>query len=592
MKNPLKKLVPFLLAIAIIACGVWYVTVYDRDFAQDMLLSQARYFEKEGKHDTAAWLYNLAYAYAGNDVNVAIELAEQYKSSGNYTKAEYTLSNAIANGPSAELYIALCKTYVEQDKLIDAVSMLDNIADPAIKEEVNALRPAAPAASQASGYYTQYITVELTAESGTLLFSTDNEYPSINEDVYADPMDLPQGETTVYALTVAENGLVSPLAIYGYTIGGVIEQVHFADAAIEAEVRNLLALDEETDVYTDDLWTITVFTVPQEAQVYTDLTNMMYLTELNIPNGVSDQLSCISSLSQLQELFITGCNVDQQTMTTIASLPELQALTLVNCSLSDISPLANAHNLTYLDLSYNSIGDISSLSSLAGLRTLYLTNNALTDLSALSSLGNLELLNVSYNSLTSVAPICANLSLEHLNVSHNLLTSLGAVDNLPNLTVLNAGYNKLTDVSVLGNCAALEELDISNNTITDISALAPLMNLVKFDFSYNAVTALPDWSTAITLVTLDGSYNQITDLSPLARLSCLNILSMDYNPELSSVQELAYCPNLIEVNLFGTKVTDVEILTSQSVIVHYNPTSVEVVIDPEAGETTPEDAPE
>ena len=44
---------------------------------------------------------------------------------------------------------------------------------------------------------------------------------------------------------------------------------------------------------------------------------------------------------------------------------------------------------------------------------------------------------------------------------------------------------------------------------------------------------------------------------------------MDYNEEISSVETLAKCPNLIIVNVYGTKVTEVKSLTDQGIIVHY-----------------------
>ena len=589
MRNPLKRVVAVLLAIAVMACAVWYIFVYDRDFARDMLLAQARYLDSDGRADMAAWFYDQAYAFADNDEDVAIELAQQYKDSGNYTKAEYTLSRAIADGPSAKLYTALCKTYVEQDKLIDAVAMLDKISNPAIKAELDALRPAVPSVSMAPGYYTQYISLDIRAENGALYVSHDGEYPSVNEDAFDGTMDLPQGETTIYALSIGEDGLVSPLGIYGYTIGGVIEPVVFADPAIEAQVRSDLALDEETVIYSNDLWTITSFSVPQDATVYTDLTRMIYLKDLTILEGFTEELGCLASLSELESLLITGCTPSKEILTTIAAMEHLNELTLAHCGLSDISPLVNAHGLEYLDLSYNSIGDVTPISSLPNLKTLYLSHNALTDLTALNGLTNLETLHVSYNSLTSIAPISANLALKELHASNNLIVSLGALNNLPELTTLDVGHNYLTDVSILGNCSGLIELDISNNSLTDISALAPLMNLRFFNCSYNAITALPDWSAGIALVKLDASYNQISDLEPLRQMVSLNILNMDYNPELSSIEPLTYCPVLIEVNLFGTKVIDVDILTQQSIIVNYNPTEVEVEItegEEPAGETT------
>ena len=132
MKKIVKILVPLLLATLIIASIGWYLFVYDRDFTRDFLLSQARYNDIYGNSRLSSLFYNMAYEHSGRDENVAIELANQYKADGNYTKAEVTLSNAIKNKGTVELYTALSKTYVEQDKLMDAVAMLENIADPAM----------------------------------------------------------------------------------------------------------------------------------------------------------------------------------------------------------------------------------------------------------------------------------------------------------------------------------------------------------------------------------------------------------------------------------------------------------------------------
>ena len=586
MKHSMKRIIALLLAITVIASAVWYIFIYDRDFARDMLLAQARYLDSNGKADMATWFYDQAYVFADNDEDVAIELAEQYKASGNYTKAEYTLSRAIADGPSAKLYTALCKTYVEQDKLMDAVAMLDKVSDPTVKAELETLRPAVPQISMTPGYYTQYITLDISTENGTLYVSDDGEYPSVHEDPYTGSITLPQGETNLYALAINDSGLVSSLAIFGYTVGGVIEPVTFADPAIEAQVRSDLGIAAEETVYSDDLWTLTKFAVPVEAQVYTDLTRMIYLKDLTILNGVESELGCLASLPELESLLITGCTPSKDILTTIASLEHLKSLTLAQGSISDISPLVNAHGLEYLDLSYNSIGNVTPISSLPNLKTLYLAHNALTDVSVLNTLSSLEQLNVSYNSLTSLAPLSANLELTELRAGNNLIVSLGALNNLPNLKVLDVGHNNLTDITVLGGCPELTDLNISNNNLSDISALAPLMKLQFFNCSYNTITALPDWSAAIAIIKLDASYNQISDLTPLRQMMCLNILNMDYNPEISDITPIAYCPVLVEVNLFGTKVIDVDILTQQSIIVNYNPTEVEVEIT-EGEETDP-----
>ena len=95
MKKATRILVPVLLAVLILASIVWYLFDYDRAFTRDTLLSQARYNDLHGNSRLSSWFYDMAYSFSGHDQNVAIELANQYKSDGNYTKAEVTLSKAL-----------------------------------------------------------------------------------------------------------------------------------------------------------------------------------------------------------------------------------------------------------------------------------------------------------------------------------------------------------------------------------------------------------------------------------------------------------------------------------------------------------------
>lgn len=572
MKKTIRILVPLLLVFAIIFCIIWYLFVYDRAFTRDFLLSQARYCERQGKHELAAWFYSKAYAQDGNSDAVALELASQYLSSGNYTKAEYTLSGAIADGGGVELYIALCKLYVEQDKLLDAVTMLGSITNPEIKAQLGEMRPAAPTVSPEPGFYSQYISVSVSAEEGDLYVTTNKQYPSINVDTYSQPITLSAGENTIYALSVAENGLVSPLAIFGYTVGGVIEKIEFADPVVEVAVRLLLDVPEEQVLYTNDLWNITSFTMPEDARDYSDLQYLTYLQSLTIWDGVPGQLECLSAMANLTELNIMNMNVSQEEFKVITSLHSLESLTLNNCSISNISGIENLTALSFLYMGNNTIRNITPLSSLQNLLQLYLPHNALTDLTALSELASLNSLDVSYNSLTSLAPICGIQTLTWLDARNNGITSLAGMERLSGLQYLAIAYNSVTDVNALSACTNLIELNISNNAIEDITGLATLTKLVNFDFSYNQVTELPALPTDCKLVTIDGSHNLLLSLDPLSGLQYLNNVFMDYNEELESVESLAACHTLIQVNVYGTKVTDVDALRAMSVIVNYDPT--------------------
>ena len=576
MKKTIRVLFPLILFIAIIVCSCWYLFQYDREFTRDVLLYSARHFDSTGNHKLSAWFYDLAYEQANDNTAVAIELAQQHKEAGNYTKAEYTLSKAISDGGGIDLYIELCKTYVEQDKLLDAVNLLNNVNNLQIRTQLEALRPKAPTCSPdpitTGAYYTQYISVSVFSESGTLYVNPNGNFPSMEKDLYKKEITLVGGENTIYAVAVAENGLVSPASIFGFTVGGVIEEINFADTAVEKVIREKLGVADDKVLYSNDLWSITDFTVPTQTQTLEDLRHLVYLNKLTIRECVSNQLSVLSNLSLLTELNITNTSVSAEELVLIGSLPKLEKLTLSNCSLSTTAGLEKAVGLTYLDLSNNTIRNITPLAQLVNIKELYLQHNALNDLSALSTLIAVTNLDVSYNILSTLSPISSLSGLKHLKADYNAILEISCIGQLTALEYFSLSQNSINDLSPLTGCSKLNYLDVSKNALVDIAVLSKLNTLANLNFSNNQVTELPVWSKDCGLINIDGSNNLITTLKPLAGLGRLNNIFMDYNPEIKSVNELADCPKLIQVNVFGTKVKDVSALTAQSILVNFDPT--------------------
>ena len=572
MKRTFKRILPILLAIVTICSIIWYLFVYDRTFTRDMLLSGARFFDERGNHSVSAWMYDQAYRQSKDNAAVAIELSDRFKEMGNYTKAENTLTGAIADGGSAELYIALSKTYIEQDKLLDAVAMLDSITDSAIKAQLDAIRPAAPTVDTEPGFYSQYLPVTITPGLGRLYVTTDGEYPSIQDAPSQGTVTLVSGENLIYALTVGDNGLVSSLSIFGYTVGGVIEPVELKDPTIDSVVRSQLQVSADATLYSSQLWEITSLELPEGVENFEDLQKLPYLQSLTVHGSTADSLQGMQSLSQLTELTMVNCKVSAVDLLIIASLPKLEKLTLSECGLSSIENLSKLRNLTYLDLSGNSIRDLSALSFMSSLLQLDLSHNALDNLNALSSLSGLQKLNVSYNSLSSIVPLASCTGLTELNISNNTVAALTGAESLTALTYLDASFNSLTEVLSLAECTELTQLDISSNALTDITALSTLVKLQYFSFSRNQVVTIPSWGAGCALVSIDGSYNEIKTISGLAGYGQLNTVLMDYN-KISNVNALSSCHNLIKVSVYGNPVKDVSELTEMSVIVNYNPIS-------------------
>lgn len=572
MKKAVRIIVPILLALAILLCLAWYLFVYDRDFTRDMLVDGARYFESKGKHSTSQWFYDRAYGLAGDNDSVAVELAQQHVKAGNFTLAEKTLTRAIKDGGGVELYIALSDVYVQQNKLYDAIRMLDGIGNEEIRAQLDVLRPEVPTANPAPGLYSKNVTVSLGSDNGVVYAVASAKYPSVLTDRHEDPIPLQYGENTIYAVAVAENGLVSRLNILGYTIGGVDEEITFADPTMATTIREILKVGEDATLMTSDLSVIRTFTVPAGVKTLKDVQYMTGLESLTMNKTVSGELAYLSTLTNLTSLTITDTNVKTEELAIIGALPGLETLVLRNCSLTTTAGLAKAVKLKTLDLSDNTIRNIQALSAMSQLQSLNMAHNALSDLSNLSALTKLETLDVSYNSLTTLSPISTLAGLTSLNASYNSLTEVNSLSKLTALSTLFIEHNKIADVSALAACTELVTLDISDNSLTSIEKLSALNKMTALDFSRNQVTAIPGFSKDCALVTIDGSYNKISSLDPLSGLKKLNNVYMDYNANISSVKALASCPLLIQVNVYGTKVSSVSALTDHSIKVNYDPT--------------------
>lgn len=585
MKKSLKIIIPLLLSLALIGCSIWYLFAYDRGFTQDVLLHAARFFDSKGNTSTAQQFYNMAYKLVKDNDAVAIELANQYINDGNFSKAEYTLHNAISDGGGADLYAALSKTYVQQGKLQDALKLVET-APENIRQKLNSMVPAAPVADRDSGSLSDYGPISITA-NGKLYVNTGGEMPSIRTDIYKGPITLNAGENTLRAIVVADNGLVSQ-AIFSYTVHGVIEPVKFNDPAFESTIRQMLEIPEET-IYTNQLWDITAFTMPEEATNYQDLKYLLYLEELTVQNGKKNQLSILSQRTTLTKLDLSGTPLTADEVQIIGNLPNLTELALGKCGITTIAPLAGLTKLRILDLQQNTIMDLSHLRNMTALTELYLNNNAVKDISVVTGLKELTKLNVSNNNLSTIEPAYKLIKLTHLYAAAQGqdetggLTSIEGIQSLTELTHLSLATNKLTDITPLSVCTKLQELDISSNAISSLEAIKDHNELMFLYFSHNEVEVIPTFDPEVSkLSIIDGSHNKISTLEPLAGHHLVNKIYMDHNEKIESVDCLITCHALMLVSVDGTDVKEADDL-----LWYYPeedsaplPTGIKVIFDP------------
>lgn len=528
---------------------------------------------EDGKYSRAVSRYEMAVRLDPNNVEYVLSLADACIADGSYTKAERSLVSAIKDKPSAALYTKLSSVYVAQDKLFDAQKMLDSITDASLRGELDRLRPAAPVFTPEPGEYDEYVDLTINCAGDTYVSLTE-QYPSTASEVYAEPISLPAGATTVSAITIGADGLVSPLTAGSYTIVGVVEEISFVSSELEAYVRETLFIPRTAKVMTDDLWKITELTLPDNVTEYDDLVHFTKLKKLVVHEAPLFSCVFLSDMPELEELDLSGCEIGLEDVEMIAACSTLQKLCLSNCGLTNISSLSALVDLEDLDLSYNSISDINALSGMKYLQRLNLHSNAISSLESLKHAGKLQILDISENDVPSLAPLSNCSQLEKLTANDNDISDIGVVAKMPELAVLSASRNKIFDASAVASCPSLTRLELANNQLTSIDMIAAMPQLSYLDVSHNLIASIPELAVQESkLSSFYASYNKLESVQHLAGLQELTYVNVDYNDNIENVECLTPCHMLVQVDCFGTKVEKVEALLSMGVIVNFDPTT-------------------
>lgn len=176
-------------------------------------------------------------------------------------------------------------------------------------------------------------------------------------------------------------------------------------------------------------------------------------------------------------------------LTGLEFATNLTSLVLYGNGISDISPLAKLVNLTSLDLDGNRISDISPLAKLVNLTSLSLAGNDISDISPLANLVKLETLYLGDgvyglfggNDISDISPLAELINLKILSLSLNDISDISPLKDLVNLTDLDLYDNDISDVSPLKDLVNLTDLDLRDNSISDFSPIDKMIpNLEEY----------------------------------------------------------------------------------------------------------------
>jgi hypothetical protein len=242
--------------------------------------------------------------------------------------------------------------------------------------------------------------------------------------------------------------------------------------------------------------------------------------------------------------------------TSNSSVKSLTSINVSNDSIHDLTGVQYFTSLNYLNCSNNLLTHLPNLPHT--IRYLYCQKNSITGLPAFPS--SAEIVNCGYNLLTAL-PYTITDSIYNFNCEHNLLTSLPPLPLTGGLAFLNCRNNNINSIPApfpLG----LQQLDCSYNNLTSLPSISYLQYL---DCSYNNLNLLPttplyntqylyctsNHLTSLpalpnTILNIDCGLNQITSLpalpNSLGALACYSN-SLTSLPALPNSLQFLSCSN-------------------------------------------------
>ena len=377
---------------------------------------------------------------------------------------------------------------------------------------------AAVAATDADNHTLTYTLAGIDAASFSIV-STSGQLQTSTALVYAT-----QATYTVTVSVSDNNGGSDSITVtinVTKTITPVNQRTQEVQTAIVAAIAGVNSADDVTTAHLAALTSLDFGPITLGVNKITtlkdgDFSGMTALTELSMVEHSISDISPLADLTALTNLYLWDNSITD--ISALSSLTNLTKLSLYDNSISNISALGSLTALTNLNLSSNSITDISALASLTKLTDLNLSSNSISDISALDDLTKLTALQLGGNPISDISALDDLTKLTTLYLHDNSISDITALDDLTKLTTLRLNGNSISDISALANLTSLKFLWLDNNSISDISALDDLTKLQWFHLTNNSISDVSALEELTSLTTLYLSGNPISDYGPLRTL--------------------------------------------------------------------------
>jgi formylglycine-generating enzyme required for sulfatase activity len=275
--------------------------------------------------------------------------------------------------------------------------------------------------------------------------------------------------------------------------------------------------------------------------------DMLGLTFLNAHDRNISNLAGLEAARNLNTLLLFSNHL---TNFFLPTLTNLVSLNLSGNSLTDVSLPAGLNNLFSLSISDNPLVQLTLPADLTRLEELVLQNCQLASFTLPPGLTGLGVLDLSFNALTNVSLAGGLANLDLLDLSENFLTNFTLPAGLTRLTQLDLDQNQLASFALPEGVTNLHVLDLFFNQLTNVNLPTDQRNLISLDLDNNRLTSLNLPGNLTGLSFLRVRANQLTHFSLPADLRALSFLDIGEN-QLSSVDLPAGLEHLINLRLSG-----------------------------------------
>ncbi len=218
-----RRILIILIVIILAAAAVVFGLVrFQRNNSAEYLLDRAQTKYSQKDYKGAMEYLDRVLALDEDHIEALLLYAQIYTDEKEYDFAEDMYLSGIelaaVNFDANEGLIAL---YDDQGKRDEILALMDGVDDEEILALFENYVVSVPVLSVESGSYSEYFTVEITAEDDDLViyYTLDGSTPTQDDDLYSEPVEIiEQGTITLMAVCMDEDGYYSEPACAVYKI--------------------------------------------------------------------------------------------------------------------------------------------------------------------------------------------------------------------------------------------------------------------------------------------------------------------------------------------------------------------------------------